>query len=187
MKNLLFIFFFLLIVSEIPAQEFIPSTAYQVTIDKAQGIQEVSSVRATLKTNNAPSITLTTFPIEAGASLQNIQVYELSNPGLEGISKVLKIDTNYTEYCSYVVSTYLLITRHQDFISLPIIGNMHCNDSRSDVRYLFPNQPFGKKNQIVRSEVNLSNSNWISSATIQQAFSWNDDDFGNTAALSDNY
>lgn len=186
MKNFAIIIVLLAGLSSVSAQEFEAATAYSVSINGSLEGQELDQNNVTLTTGVERSIILTTFPVEAVENIQNISISELENPGLEGVTKVLKIETSYVEYCSYIVSQYVLLTTNGDFISLPSLGNTHCNDTTSEVRYLFPNQKFGKANQIVRAEVGYTNTASVSTSMTQQIFIWNDDDFGTMGAISDN-
>lgn len=186
MKNFAITIVLLAGLSSVTAQEFEATSAYNVSINGSLDEQELIQNNATLVTGVERSITLTTFPVEAVENIQNIAISELQNPGLEGISKVLKIETSYIEYCSYIVAQYLLVTANGDYISLPSLGNTHCNDTKSEVRYVFPNQKFGKANQIVRAEVGYTNTASVSTSVTQQIFIWNDDNFGTMGAISDN-
>jgi len=186
MKNIAIIIVLLAGFSSVTAQEFEKTTAYNVSVNGSMDEQELVQNTATLATGVERSITLTTFPLAAVENIHNISISELQHPGLEGITKVLKIETNYVEYCSYIVSQYILVTSNGDYISLPSIGNTHCNDTISEVRYLFPNQKFGKANQIVRAEVGYTKTASVSTSLIQQIFIWNDDNFGTMGAITDN-
>ncbi len=168
------------------AQEFKETNAYIVSMNGETNKQETLATKAVLQRQSETTIALTSFPLEAAQTMNSVKVTELDNPGLNGVKKVLKIDAKYTEYCAYIVSQYILVTNDGDYISLPRIGNTMCNDSTSEIKYIFPNQKFGKANQIVRSEVGISNTTTISEATTQETFSWNDDDFGTSGAISEN-
>ena len=187
MKNYILIIVLLASLNLVTAQEFEATTAYTVSINGNLDAQEIVQNNATLATGVERSIVLTTFPVEAVENIHNISVSELENPGLEGVIKVLKIETSYVEYCSYLVSQYLLVTTNGDYISLPSLGNTRCNDTKTEVRYLFPNQKFGKANQIVRAEVGYTETTSVSTSVTQQIFIWNDDDFGTMGAISENY
>ena len=186
MKNFAIIITLLTSLGSVTAQEFEVTTAYNVTINGSLDEQELVQNNATLATGVEKSITLTSFPIEAVENIQDITISELQLPGLEGVTKVLKIETTYVEYCSYIVSQYLLVTTNGGYISLPSLGNTHCNDTKSEVRYLFPSQKFGKNNQIVRAEVGYTKTTSVSTSVTQQIFIWNDDDFGTMGAISNN-
>ncbi|MBL4662192.1 MAG: hypothetical protein JKY22_01190 [Flavobacteriaceae bacterium] len=187
MKKFALIIILLAGLNSVTAQEFEITSAYNVSINGSLNEQELVQNNATLSTDVERSITLTTFPVEAAESLTNIVVSELQSPKLEGVTKVLKIEASYVEYCSYLVSQYILITTNGDYISLPSLGNTHCNDTLTEVRYLFPNQKFGKANQIVRAEVSYTKTAKVSTSITQQIFIWNDDDFGTMGAISENY
>jgi len=187
MKKFAIITILLAGLSSVTAQEFEATSVYSVSVNGSLNGQEQDQNNATLASGVEKSIMLTTFPVEAVESIQNIAISELQNPRLDGVTKVLKIETSYVEYCSYVVSQYLLVTTNGDFISLPSLGNTFCNDTKSEVRYVFPNQKFGKANQIVRAEVGYTKTTSASSSVTQQIYIWNDDDFGTMGAISDNY
>jgi len=187
MKKFAIIIVLLAGLSSVTAQEFEATSVYSVSVNGSFNEQEQDQNNATLASGVEKSITLITFPVEAVESIQNIAISELQNPRLDGVTKVLKIETSYVEYCSYVVSQYILVTTNGDYISLPSLGNTLCNDTKSEVRYVFPNQKFGKANQIVRAEVGYTKTTSASTSVTQQIFIWNDDDFGTMGAISDNY
>ena len=186
MKKFVIIIVLLAGLNSVTAQEFETTSAYNVSVSGSLDERELVQNNAALASDVERSITLTTFPVEAVESIQNIAISELQHPGLDGVTKVLKIETSYVEYCSYIVSQYILVTTSGDYISLPSLGNTHCNDTKSEVRYLFPIQKFGKSNQIVRAEVGYTKTASVATSVTQQIFIWNDADFGTMGAISEN-
>ncbi|MEM7085637.1 MAG: hypothetical protein AAF489_05615 [Bacteroidota bacterium] len=186
MKNFVLTIVLLAGLSSATAQEFEATSAYNISINGASGERENIQNNAILATDIERSIMLTAFPIEAVEQIKNISISELQKPELKGVTKVLKIETSYVEYCTYVVSQYILVTTNGDYISLPSLGNTFCNDTKSEVRYVFPNQKFGRANQIVRAEVSFTKTTPASTSVTQQIFIWNDDDFGTMGAISNN-
>ena len=188
MKNLLIISTIILSFQFISAQEFKETDAYSISFGNYNsGEEKYDTTRAVSIMDAETTVTLTTFPVEAAETINNIRVLALPNPGLEDIAKVIKIETEYIDYCLYIVSQYILVTNDGDYIGLPNIGNSKCNDTTTEVRYIFPNQRFGTSDQIKRSEVTFSSSETISQSILLHTFIWNDDDFGNSGVIIKNF
>ncbi len=183
MKKLLVITaLFLTGFSQMNAQQFETTDAYFVSLASTlnQDGEEVQS--AILATDEITPKEVTSFPVADASLIHDVQITKLVTPGLSGVKSVLKIEVQYVEYCSYVVSNYILETNDGGFISLPILTNENCGDSDKAFVYLFPNQAFGAVNQILTAEVTLQEKN-ILEAEQHDTFIWNDDSYGTSGTL----
>lgn len=183
MKKLITMITVLLAVStQMTAQQFDTTDAYFVSLASTlnQDGEEVQS--ALLTTNEDSPKEVTSFPVADASLIHDVTITNLKNPGLSGVKSVIKVDVKYVEYCSYVVSNYILITENDGFISLPILTNENCGDATEAFVYLFPNQSFGLANQILTSEVTLQEKN-ILAAEQHDSFIWNDDNYGTSGNL----
>ena len=185
MKKIASIVVLIIGLNTVIAQEFELTNAYQVTINEVVTQEQQPTMQGVLLSDAEQSLRLTTFPVEAAEQIEQITVSEFKNPGLQGIKNVLKIETRYVEFCSYLVSQYILVTKNGDFISLPSLGNTRCNDTSTEVQYLFPRQKLGTTNQIVQAEVGIVPTVKVNLVT-QQIFIWKDDSFGTMSAISEN-
>ena len=183
MKKLLVITaLFLAGFSQMAAQQFETTDTYFVSLVSTlnQDGEEVQS--ALLAKDESSPVEITSFPLADASMIHDIKITTLKNPGLSGVKNVLRVNVQYIEYCSYVVSNYILETENGGFITLPIVTNEDCGDSNKEFVYLFPNQAFGATNQILTSEVTLEEK-FILASEQQDTFIWNDDSYGTNGAL----
>ena len=181
-KLILIITVFLAVSTQMTAQQFETTDAYFVSLTSIlnQDGEEVQS--ALLSTDENSPIEVTSFPVADASVIHDVQITTLKNPGLSGVKNVLRVNVQYVEYCSYVVSNYILETNDGGFITLPILTNEDCGDSNKEFVYLFPNQAFGAVNQIVTSEITIEEKN-ILGAEQHDTFIWSDDSYGNSGTL----
>jgi hypothetical protein len=168
--------------AQMTAQQFDSTDAYFVSLKSTlqQDGDEVQS--ASLSTDVDSPEEVTSFPVADAALIHDIQITKLKNPGLSGVKSVLKVAVQYVEYCSYVVSNYILETEKGGYITLPILTNEDCGDSNKEIVYLFPNQVFGQANQIITSEITVLEKS-ILDAEQHDTFIWNDDSYGTSGML----
>ncbi|MGK0386726.1 MAG: hypothetical protein ACI849_001344 [Patiriisocius sp.] len=164
------------------AQKFNLSENYYVALQGSLGENDQEQLSATLFTATDTPEEITFFPITNIDMIHSITVSTLENPNLAGIKRVLKVDVNYVEYCTYKVSNYVLESEKGGFIVLPMLTNEDCGDSNRAIVYLFPSQAFGKENQILTSEITFS-KNSITQANQEDSFIWNDDHYGSSGTL----
>lgn len=181
-KLLLIITVFLAVSTQMTAQQFDTTDAYFVSLASTlnQDGEEVQS--ALLATDEISPKEVTSFPVADASLIHDVKITRLENPGLNGVKNVIRVNVQYVEYCSYVVSNYILETNDGGFITLPILTNEDCGDSNKAFVYLFPNQVFGQVNQIVTSEVTVQEKN-ILEAEQHDTFIWNDDSYGTSGTL----
>ncbi len=168
--------------TQMSAQQFDNTEAYFVSLSSNlnEDGEEVQSAMLTTTTDSPQEVT--SFPIADVSLIHDVHIKKLVNPGLSGVTSVLKVDVQYVEYCSYVVSNYILVTENGGYITLPILTNEYCGDSDKEIVYLFPNQSFGQANQIATSEVTVQEKN-ILAAEQYDTFIWNDDSYGTSGTL----
>jgi len=173
---------FLAVTTQATAQQFETTDTYFVSLASTlnQDGEEVQT--ALLNAKGDEQADVTSFPIADASLIHDVQVTKLNNPGLSGVKSVVKVNVQYVEYCSYVVSNYILVTENDGFITLPILTNEDCGDSDKAFVYLFPNQSFGEVNQILTSQVTVQEKN-ILEAEQHDTFIWNDDSYGTSGAL----
>lgn len=183
MKKLITIITLLLAVTaQMSAQQFDTTESYFVSLASTlnQDGEEVQT--ALLSTNENSPKEVTSFPVADASLIHDVKITNLDNPGLSGVKSVIKVDVEYVEYCSYVVSNYILETESGGYISLPILTNEDCGDSDKAFVYLFPNQSFGMENQILTSQVTVQEKS-ILEAEQHDTFIWNDDSYGTSGTL----
>lgn len=182
MKTISIIILTLLSLQTLMAQEFTSSNKYFVALQGTLGENDQEQLSAALYTADDSPEKITFFPITNTDMIHSITVSTLEAPNLNGVKRVLKVDVNYVEYCTYSVSNYVLETNKGGFITLPMLTNEDCGDSNTAIVYLFPSQPFGIEHQILTSEITFSKSN-ITQASLEDSFIWNDDNYGTSGNL----
>ena len=183
MKKLIIITAVLLAgITSMTAQQFDKTDAYFVSLQSTLNTDGEEVPTASLMTDGDLPQTITSFPIADAALIHDVHISVLKNPGLSGVINVLRVDVQYVEYCSYVVSNYILETSKGAYITLPIMTNEDCGDSNKELVYLFPNQTYGEDNKILTAEITVAKKN-ILNAEHLDAFIWNDDSYGTSGNL----
>lgn len=185
MKLVIYIAVFCFSFASAVAQQFEESKdyygAFQSSLDENK--EEVSSL---LIYNKKLQKEVTLIPIAQASVVSNIKIETLDNPGLAGVSQVLKVTITYEDYCTFNASSYVLETQNGGYITLPMLTNEDCGDLHSTLAYVFPSQAFGKTNEIIKAQVVYVQNN---PAAIEQVdnFIWKDDNYGTAATLYDNF
>jgi len=118
---------------------------------------------------------LAAFTINDTELFEDIFITTLENPGLEGISEVIKMEVEYLACCAQVESYYFMITDDNDtIIPLPQLTNIYCENSNTDSQYTFPNQEYGIQGNILETETLYKETSEIKYVDLKQSFSWND-------------
>ncbi|GAA3510393.1 hypothetical protein GCM10022393_24660 [Aquimarina addita] len=157
------------------AQSFEKTEMYATTIDiKENGLQSPTYLVNLVRSGGLPE-KLTTIAINDSEPFEDIFITTLENPGLAGISEVIKMDIESVTCCAEVVTYYFMVTDQKKLISLPELTNIYCENSDTDSQYTFPNQLFGIKNKIVQTETLYSESTEIKYVSLQQSFILNND------------
>jgi len=179
MKNLITLLIIAFSFQFTNAQEFIETEKYTITgITKTKQQEYTSSLfNVVLAEDN--SVKIATLSIQDIDFLEDIDVSVLANPNLDNIEEVIKVDVNYNTCCTHTETYYFMVTDENDFISLPHIENAYCEDTVSEVKYIFPAQTLGKENTILKTAVNFTESFTIQDILILQSFVLNDDNFDN--------
>lgn len=182
MKTLFTFFALFLAVTIVQAQQFEKTDAYFVTLQNSLGEDDAVSASAIIYTDDVTPIKITTIPVVDTKLINKINITQLNSVGLNGVRKVLKVEIQYIEYCSYYVSNYILETDKGGYITLPMVTNEDCGDTDTEIVYLFPTQKFGKENEILTSAVSYY-SQQIIDAELENSFIWNDDNYGTSGHI----
>lgn len=89
-----------------------------------------------------------TIIIKGFETLESYSVWELRNPGLKGVDKVIMIEFEWVGCCSYIESHYFLSTDTCSFIKLDVIENEACDYNEDKLVYVFPAMAFGEPGSI---------------------------------------
>ncbi len=185
MKNSILLLLFLLLALFFGnAQEFAITENYMFNNQRVFGQEEEGAVLVDIVRTADWSRTLATLAITELELLEDVRIAVLSDPGLEDVREVLKIELEYIACCANTETYYFLVNRENDFTALPKIDNLYCDAVESDEHYVFPNEAYGREGAILRAELWYAETNTIEEIEVLQSIVWNDDDFDYEDAIT---
>lgn len=184
MKNTIIFFALLIGLQFSNAQDFQESKKYSIKANLKTKNQEYDNYTFDLIKSNDNSKKVTTFTINEIDLFEDVFISTLENPGLDGVSEIIKVEIEYIACCANVETYYLLVTEENNIISLPQLDNVYCENTDTVLQYNFPNQEHGALGSIVKNEVLYTDLGEIESVTRIQKFTWYDDDFGPINSLA---
>ncbi|MEW7290313.1 hypothetical protein [Aquimarina sp. 2304DJ70-9] len=176
MKNVVIIIVLFQSFQFIYAQKgFIDTKKYLVTTEITdQGKEHPAYVVNLVRSRNS-SETISTLTINDTELFEDIFITTLENPGLKGISEVIKMEVEYLACCAHVEAYYFTVSEDGDtIVALPELKNVYCEDSNTDFQYIFPNQEYGIKGNILQTQTFYKNTSDIKYVNLKQSFEWND-------------
>lgn len=118
---------------------------------------------------------ISTLTIEDTELFEDIFITALENPGLEGVSKVIKMEVEYLACCAHVEAYYYMLKEDNTIVALPELKNVYCENSDTDFQYIFPNQEYGIKDNILQTQTfyqtTTTNTKYVN---LKQSFTWKD-------------
>lgn len=184
MKNTIILFVLLVGLQFMNAQDFQETTKYSITSDIKTKQQEYDPYTVNLVKSDNASERLAIFTIDEISLFEDVFISTIENPGLDGVSEIIKVEIEYLACCAYVESYYIIAMEDSSFISLPKLENVFCETADTIFQYTFPNQEHGIEGTIVKSEVLYNESAEIKSINLIQSFTWIDDDFDPTNSIA---
>ncbi len=167
-------------------KSFSETTKYLVTTDiKDQG-QEYPEYVVSLVRSGDSLEKIATLTIEDTELFEDIFLTTLENPGLEGVSEVIKMEVEYLACCAHVESYYYMVKGNGEVIALPELNNVYCENSDTDIQYIFPNQEYGITGNILQTQTFYKSTSDIKYVNLKQSFAWNNGiiGFSKTTALT---
>lgn len=163
---------------------FIETENYIVTTEiKDQGKDNPAYIVNLVRADES-SDTISTLTISDTELFEDIFISTLENPGLEGISEVIKMEVEYLACCAHVESYYFMVGENNDVIELPELKNVYCEDSDTDFQYIFPNQEFGITGNILQTQTFYKNASDVKYVNLKQSYAWNDNTIGFSKATA---
>lgn len=161
-------------------QDFIVSTQIM-----DQGKKHPSYVIDLVHSGNNSADKISTVTIEDTELFEDIFITTLENPGLEGISKVIKMEIEYLACCAHVEAYYYMLKEDNTIVALPELKNVYCENSDTDFQYIFPNQEYGIKGNILETQTFYETTTTdVKYVNLKQNFTWNNgvvEDYKTTA------
>lgn len=184
MSRLILLITTALILQYTHAQEFETTNKYRVANRMDTKQQEYATAVFDVVIANAPSHKAATLSILDLDFFEDINISVLSKPNLIGITEILKVAINYNSCCTHSETYYFMVTPANAFIALPHVDNHYCENTSSEVQYIFPSQAYGKAGLILKTEMNYTNTHNVKDTHILQRFAWNDNDFNTNETIA---
>ncbi len=99
----------------------------------------------------------------------------LENPNLENIKQVVKVTFEFLDSCISYETQYFLVTNENILIKLPNLDYRQCEYETEKVAYIFPNQEFGKENNIIQSLSFLDKNGNTESIEVEKTIVWEEE------------
>lgn len=157
------------------AQNFETTTKYKVIPNFKDKGSEYLNTTFKIVDAQEESESFSTFTIKDEESYEEMNITVLKNPGLQGITEVVKVEVESTTCCTAVEAYYFLVAEDKNFTSLPSLENVYCENSGQDIHYIFPNQAFGNEGSILKTKMSYTKTYDVQQVNVLQQFSWNED------------
>ncbi|WP_378178544.1 hypothetical protein [Aquimarina sp. SS2-1] len=176
MKKIIVLFILIIGFQFMKAQSFQNTEKYVAVTEIKENGSEQPTCIVNLNRLGGISENLATFRINDTELFEDIFITTLENPGLEGISEVIKMEVEYLACCAQVEAYYFLVTEDSNtIIPLPQLTNVYCENADTDTQYTFPNQEYGIKGNILETEtLYKETSEIIKYVNLKQSLTWND-------------
>ncbi|TPN86773.1 hypothetical protein [Aquimarina algicola] len=163
-------------------KSFAKSNKFLVTTQIAHQDLERSPYVLNLVNSGDATNVISTLTIEDTELFEDVFITTLENPGLEGISEVVKLEVEYLACCAHVDAYYYLIKEDNTVVALPELKNVYCEGSDTDYQYTFPNQEYGIKGNILETQTYYKEDidDTIKYVNLKQSFTWNNGDVDKT-------
>ncbi|TMM56625.1 hypothetical protein FEE95_08960 [Maribacter algarum] len=169
------------------AQQFRTTEKYTLINERGIGQEEEGAAQIDFVALEDNGETIAILDIGSLELLEDVHVTLLSEPNLEDISEILKVELEYSACCTSTDTYYFLVTDENDFIALPKLENEYCGETQLDMHYIFPSQECGQEGAILKAELQYTETYTIKDIDVLQSIVWNDDDFDYEDAITANY
>ncbi|MCL5127753.1 hypothetical protein [Algibacter sp. L4_22] len=184
MKNLIILLITLISFQFTNAQEFTVTSKYKVANRMDTKQQEYATALFDIVATDDVSMKVATLSILDLDLFEDVTITLLTDPNLDNINEIIKVDIHYSTCCYHAETYYYMITDTNDSISLPYIENDFCENTTTEVQYIFPVQKLGKEAIILKTEVSFTEKHTIKDLKVLQSFAWNDDDFNDNESVA---
>ncbi|MCK8521393.1 hypothetical protein M0D21_07435 [Aquimarina sp. D1M17] len=151
---------------------FTKTDRYLVTTEITDQEQDYPAYVVNLVRTDNSSEKISTLTIEDTELFEDIFITTLENPGLEGVSEVIKMEVEYLACCAHVESYYYMVKEGGEIVALPNLQNVYCEDSDTDYQYIFPNQEYGIAGNILQTQTYYKNTTDIKYVNLKQSYTW---------------
>jgi len=175
MKNVAIIIILFQSFQYIHAQnDFIETKKYLVTTQITDQENELPALVVNLVRSENSSEKISTLTIDDTELFEDIFITTLENPGLDGISEVIKMEVEYLACCAHVEAHYFTVSEDGDtIVALPELKNVYCENSDTDYQYIFPNQEYGIEGNILQTQTFYKNTSDIKYVNLKHSLEWN--------------
>ncbi len=152
---------------------FEKSEKYLVTTEITDQGQEYPTYVVNLVRSDNSSEKISTLTINDTELFEDIFITTLENPGLNGVSEVIKMEVEYLACCAHVESFYYMVQENGEVTALPKLKNIYCEESDTDFQYIFPNQEYGIDGNILSTQTFYKSTSDTKYVSLKQSFTWN--------------
>jgi len=186
MKKFAIIFILLLGFQLVSGQDFKRSTEYKIITGMQENGNDLPNYVVSLVPSGDVTNKISTLTIEDTELFEDIFISTLENPGLEGISKVIKMEVEYLACCAHVEAFYFLVGNDNTITALPKLENVYCENSDKDYQYTFPSQKYGEKNNILKTQTFYTPNAGVKYVNTKQSYGWKNNTFfpANSTAIT---
>ena len=177
MKQAIVILITLLSFTLSKAQEFKATTKYVLAANAEDKEQQYPPYLIHLTAADEAANELATIAVDSKDFMGEPNITSLDNPGLEGVSEIIKVSIPYEAACQKVVSYYFVVENNNNVVALSAIENLDCDNIPLGFGYIFPNQKYGKVGVIQSAQMMFTRKNQIKAIDVIRSIAWNDDDF----------
>ena len=181
MKNSIIFFILLISFQFMNAQSFNKTDKYKVVTEIKENGTEFPTYVVNLVRSGGISEKLSTVTIDDTELFEDIFITALENPGLEGVSKVIKMEVEYLACCAEVNSYYYMITDDNQLVLLPELTNIYCENGNTNSQYTFPSQEYSVKGNILQTETLYNKTSKSNDVSLKNSLTWNDNKFEHSA------
>jgi hypothetical protein len=183
MKTSILFILFTLGLFTINAQDFQATTKYIVKTEIAAKQQAYEKTQIHILVTEDTSKKVATLVISDSDVFHEMRVSVLTNPALEHILEIIKVEFEYNGYSLTTYTYYFLVTNTADYVALPKITKVYDDITVPIVDYVFPTQKYGQEETIVKVKFHYRENYTIEEIEVLQRVAWNDDGFGTEDAI----
>lgn len=154
------------------AQSFQETSKYLLKTEVKEDGSEFPTHVVSLSRRGGISEEFITLTINDSELFEDILVTTLDNPGLTGVSEVIKMQVEYVACCAEVTSYYFIVKENQEIVELPSLTNVFCDNTNAERRYIFPNEPHGVSQNIIDSEISFTEDLEVLALYNEQSIAW---------------
>ena len=155
-KRIIFLLTVIMSLQLVSAQNFEITTKYKVVTSLQDKGSDYLNTTFKIVNTQEEFESFSTFTVKDEEFNEEMVITILKNPGLQGVTEVVKVEVESTTCCTAVEAYYFLVADDKSFTPLPSLENLYCDDSGHDIQYIFPNQAYGAEDTILKTNMSYT-------------------------------